>query len=70
MTKMNKILGFNEELGIVSTEAGAILSELQDFTLAYGYEMPHDIGSRGSCLIGGNLATNAGGTKQMKNNSL
>ena len=32
--------------------------------------MPVNIGSRGTCLIGGNLATNAGGTKLVRNNSL
>ena len=32
--------------------------------------MPINIGSRGTCLIGGNLATNAGGTKLVRNNSL
>ena len=32
--------------------------------------MPFNIGSRGSCLIGGNLSTNAGGTMLIRNNSL
>ena len=32
--------------------------------------MPYTIGSRGTCLVGGNLATNAGGTKLIRNNSL
>ena len=32
--------------------------------------MPNDLGSRGSCMIGGNLSTNAGGTWFIRNNSL
>ena len=32
--------------------------------------MPTDLGSRGSCMIGGNLSTNAGGTRFIRNNSL
>ena len=63
MGRMNTILGFDESFGIVSTEAGCILSELQDYTEDFGFETPHNLGSRGSCMIGGNLSTNAGGTK-------
>jgi FAD/FMN-containing dehydrogenase len=32
--------------------------------------MPLDIGARGSCQIGGNLSTNAGGTTFIRHNSL
>ncbi len=32
--------------------------------------MPLDLGSKGSCQIGGNLATNAGGIKFIKYNSM
>lgn len=68
--RMNKIIGFDESYGIVSSEAGVILSDLQDFTKARGYEVPLDLGAKGSCFIGGNLATNAGGIKFIRHNSL
>jgi len=32
--------------------------------------MPYNIGSRGSCLLGGNIATNCGGTRMLKHGSL
>ena len=32
MSRMNKIKDFDESFGIVSTEAGCILSDLQDYT--------------------------------------
>jgi len=35
-----------------------------------GFEMPLDLGAKGSCLIGGNLATNAGGIHFVKHGSL
>ena len=68
--RMDKILGFDPMTGIVSSEAGCILSNLQDYTSQYGYEMPYNLGSRGSCMVGGNLSTNVGGVKLMRNNSL
>jgi len=67
---MNRILGFDQSYGIVSAEAGCILSDLQDFTKTRGYEVPLDLGAKGSCFIGGNLATNAGGIKFIRHNSL
>ena len=68
--RMNKILGFDESYGIVSAEAGCILSDVQDYAKARGYEVPLDLGAKGSCFIGGNLATNAGGIKFIRHNSL
>ena len=68
--RMNQILGFDESYGILSAQAGCILSELQDFTKEKDYEVPLDLGAKGSCMIGGNLATNAGGIKFIKHNSM
>ena len=68
--RMNRILGFDESYGIVSAEAGCILSDVQDYAKARGHEVPLDLGAKGSCHIGGNLATNAGGIKFIRHNSL
>lgn len=35
-----------------------------------GYLMPLDLGAKGSCMIGGNVATNAGGIKFIKYGSM
>ena len=68
--RMNRIIGFDESYGIVSAEAGCILSDVQDYAKIRGYEVPIDLGAKGSCFIGGNLATNAGGIKFIRHNSL
>ena len=63
---MNKILDLDPAQGILTAEAGCILETLQDYTRDRGYMMPLDLGAKGSCQIGGNLATNAGGIKFIK----
>lgn len=68
--RLNKILGFDETYGILSAQAGCILSDLQEYALERDHEVPLDLGAKGSCQIGGNLATNAGGIKFLRHNSL
>ena len=70
MKRMNKIHGFDKNYGVVKTDAGVILEKLMDYLNPLGYMMPIDLGARGSCHIGGNLATNAGGIKFIRYNSL
>ena len=41
-------------------EAGCILEQLDAHVGGHGFTMPLDLGAKGSCHIGGNLATNAG----------
>lgn len=67
---MNKILGFDESYGIIVAESGAILLDLQNHLNDIGYSMPLDLGAKGSCQIGGNLSTNAGGIHFIRHNSL
>jgi FAD/FMN-containing dehydrogenase len=45
----------------VSVWAGTTLQEIQQAVAEAGYLFPLDLGARGSCQIGGNIATNAGG---------
>ena len=68
--RMNNIMDFNESYGILSTQAGVILANCQQYTRDRGYVMPIDLGAKGSCMIGGNLATNAGGIHFIKFNSM
>jgi len=67
---MNKIIEFDKDTGIILAEAGCILETLQDHVRPHGYEMPIDLGAKGSCQIGGNVATNAGGIKYIRHGSL
>ena len=70
MRKMDKILGFDDVNGIVSAQAGCILGNLENYCNVRGFQMPYNIGSYGSCMLGGNLATNCGGTRMVRHGSL
>ena len=70
MRSMNQILGFNPATGILQCESGCILEILNDHLIAKGYMMPIDLGAKGSCQIGGNVATNAGGLRLARYGSL
>ena len=65
---MNKILDFKD--GIVKVEAGCILEVLDDFLKEKGFRAPLDLGAKGSCTIGGNASTNAGGIRFLRYGSL
>ena len=45
----------------VTVSAGTPLQDIQQAVADAGYLFPLDLGARGSCQIGGNIATNAGG---------
>jgi len=64
--KMNKILSFCEEDRNVCCQPGLITKELQEFAKANDLFYPVDFASSGSSLIGGNIATNAGGIKVIR----
>ena len=50
----------------LSAHAGTPLQVLQDAAAEHNLFMPLDLGARGSCHIGGNVATNAGGTEVIR----
>lgn len=70
VSKMDKILGFDENSGVLSVESGCILQNAISYLEPKGFCMPYDLGARGSCLIGGNLSTNAAGIHFVKYGSL
>jgi FAD/FMN-containing dehydrogenase len=47
----------------MTVRAGTTLQAAQEAAAAAGFELALDLGARGSCQIGGNLATNAGGNR-------
>lgn len=63
MRRMNKIISFDDDAGVLQCEAGCILEKLETLANEHGRTVPYDLGAKGSCLIGGNLATNAGGLR-------
>ena len=50
----------------ITVEAGCILQNLQDAAEQAGFLFPLSLAAQGSCTIGGNLATNAGGTQVLR----
>ena len=63
---MNSIIDIDERNLQVTTEAGVITEVLQNALKEKGLFYPPDPSSRGSCLIGGNIAENSGGPKAVK----
>ncbi|KAI6181919.1 FAD-binding PCMH-type domain-containing protein [Aphelenchoides besseyi] len=68
--KLNKHFKLYPSSGIVECDAGFVLHELDERLEPHGYIMPIDLGARGSCYIGGNIATNAGGIRLIRYGSL
>nr|XP_020469644.1 D-2-hydroxyglutarate dehydrogenase, mitochondrial isoform X2 [Monopterus albus] len=67
---MNKILSFDSISGILTCQAGCVLENLSLYLEERDYIMPLDLGAKGSCQIGGNVATNAGGLRLLRYGSL
>lgn len=70
LSSMNKIRSFDAVSGTLVCDAGAVLETLDNEVAQYGYMMPLDLGAKGSCHIGGNVATNAGGLRFLRYGSL
>jgi FAD/FMN-containing dehydrogenase len=52
--------------GTATVQAGAVLQVVQEHLAERGLLFPLDLGARGSCTIGGNVATNAGGINVLR----
>ena len=61
MERMNAIEDVNARTALMTVQAGATLQAVQEAAVAAGMVFGVDLGARGSCQIGGNVATNAGG---------
>ena len=66
LERMNGIEDIDTTAMTVSAWAGTPLQVLQDSAAEHSLFMPLDLGARGSCQIGGNVATNAGGTEVIR----
>src|SRR4051812_10651158 len=64
--RLNSIIDIDERNLQVTTEAGVITEVLQNAVKERGLFYPPDPSSRGSCLIGGNIAENSGGPRAVK----
>jgi FAD/FMN-containing dehydrogenase len=60
-TRMNRVLAVDQVNNTLTVEAGVILAQAQQAAREAGRFFPLSLGAEGSCTVGGNLATNAGG---------
>lgn len=70
IANINKIRSFDNTSGILKCDAGLILENADNFLAENGYIFPLDLGAKGSCHVGGNVATNAGGLRLLRYGSL
>ncbi|WP_370267285.1 FAD-binding oxidoreductase [Nioella sp.] len=66
LTRMNAIRALDEAGRSVVAEAGVVLETLRNAALDKGLVFPLMFGAKGSCTIGGNLSTNAGGSNVIR----
>ncbi|MBI1170679.1 FAD-binding protein [bacterium] len=66
LERMNRIRAVYPEENVILAEAGVILADLHHAAEAVGRIFPLTLASQGSCRIGGNLSTNAGGVNVVR----
>ena len=66
LTRLKRIREVDVANATITVEAGVILQQLQDAAAEVGRLFPLSLGAEGSCTVGGNLATNAGGTAVLR----
>lgn len=70
LQNLNKVRSFDKTSGILVTDSGVILENADKFLEQNGYIFPLDLGAKGSCHVGGVVATNAGGLRLLRYGSL
>ncbi len=66
LTRMNAVRALDKDNLTLTVEAGCVLQHLQDVAEQAGFLFPLSLAAEGSCTIGGNLGTNAGGTQVLR----
>jgi FAD/FMN-containing dehydrogenase len=66
LKRMNAVRAIDPANLTMTVEAGCILQSLQETAEQAGFLFPLSLGAEGSCTIGGNLSTNAGGTQVVR----
>jgi FAD/FMN-containing dehydrogenase len=66
LERMNQLIAFDAVDRTLTVQAGMPLQAVQDAARAHGLIYPVDFAARGSCSIGGNIATNAGGIRVIR----
>jgi len=66
LARLNRIRGIDTDNDTLVAEAGCILQSVQQAARDAGRLFPLSLAAEGSCTLGGNLATNAGGTQVLR----
>lgn len=68
--KILELIGFVTIVGVLSCQAGCVLETLNEYANEHELIMPLDLGAKGSCQIGANASTCAGGLRLVRYGSL
>ncbi|MCJ0763991.1 FAD-binding oxidoreductase [Variovorax terrae] len=66
LARMSAVRAIDEANLTLTVEAGCVLQTLQETAEKAGFLFPLSLAAEGSCTIGGNLGTNAGGTQVLR----
>ncbi|HEX7326847.1 MAG TPA: FAD-binding oxidoreductase [Rhodanobacteraceae bacterium] len=66
LRRMNRIRAIDTDNDSLVAEAGCVLQQVQQAAREAGRLFPLSLAAEGSCTLGGNLATNAGGTQVLR----
>jgi len=64
--RMDRVRRVDTDDDTITVEAGCVLQRVQEAAIAHNRLFPLSLAAEGSCTIGGNLATNAGGTQVLR----
>jgi len=70
LQRLNRIRGIDLDNDTMDVEAGCVLQTVQNAARDAARLFPLSLGAEGSCTIGGNLSTNAGGTQVLRYGSM
>jgi FAD/FMN-containing dehydrogenase len=66
LSRMNRVRQVDAANSTMTVDAGCVLQAIQQEAERHGFLFPLSLAAEGSCTIGGNLATNAGGTQVLR----
>lgn len=66
LTRLNQIQAIDTQNNTITVGAGCLLQQVQTYASTHQRLFPLSLASEGSCTIGGNLSTNAGGTAVLR----
>ncbi|MEI5675326.1 MULTISPECIES: FAD-binding oxidoreductase [unclassified Nocardioides] len=66
LDRLRRVRSVDPVADTITVEAGVVLATVQEQAAAVGRLFPLSLGSEGSCTVGGNVSTNAGGTAVLR----